>query len=156
MKCATGEDGYVILREIHDGSCGNHTASKTLVGKAYRAGFYCPTAVADTEDIIHRCPNGQFFGKQSHVPAHNLITIPPSWSFACWSLDMIGPLKTMRGVFTHVLVAINKFIKWIEYKSITKITPDRAVDFICDILDRFIFPNTIITDLGSNFIAHQF
>jgi hypothetical protein len=26
--------------------------------------------------------------------------------------------------FTHVLVAINEFIKWIEYKPIAKLTPD--------------------------------
>jgi hypothetical protein len=40
MKCVTKEDGYGILREIHDGVCGNHAASRTLVGKAYRAGFW--------------------------------------------------------------------------------------------------------------------
>jgi hypothetical protein len=40
MKCVTIQDGYNLLREIHDGSCGNHAAAKTLVGKAYRAGFY--------------------------------------------------------------------------------------------------------------------
>jgi hypothetical protein len=39
MKCVTGEDGYDILLEIHEGVCGNHVASRTLVGKAYRAGF---------------------------------------------------------------------------------------------------------------------
>jgi hypothetical protein len=33
MKCVTGEDGHDILREIHEGICGNHTASRTLVGK---------------------------------------------------------------------------------------------------------------------------
>jgi hypothetical protein len=59
------------------------------------------------------------------------------------------------GSFTHVLVAIDKFTKWIEYKPIAKLTPDRVVDFISDILHRFGFPNTIITDLGSNFTANQ-
>jgi hypothetical protein len=39
MKCITKEDGYDILQEIHKGVCGNHAASRTLVGKAYRAGF---------------------------------------------------------------------------------------------------------------------
>jgi hypothetical protein len=39
MKCVTKEDGYDILREIHEGDCGNHAALRTLVGKAYRAGF---------------------------------------------------------------------------------------------------------------------
>jgi hypothetical protein len=57
MKCIIGEDGYGFLHEIHDGSCCNHAASKTLLGKAYRAGFYWPTAVADAEDLICRCPN---------------------------------------------------------------------------------------------------
>jgi hypothetical protein len=69
---------------------------------------------------------------------------------------MIGPFTTVPGGFTHVLVAIDKFTKWIEYKLIAKLTPDRVVDFISDILHRFGFPNTIITDLGSNFTANQF
>jgi ribonuclease HI len=156
MKCVTKEDGYDILREIHEGICGNHAASRTLVGKAYRAGFWWPTVVSDAEDLVRRCQNCQFFGKQSHVPAHGLITIPPSCPFACWSLDMIGPFTMAPGGLTHVLVAIDKFTKWIEYKPIAKLTPDRVVDFISDILHRFGFPNTIIMDLGSNFTANQF
>jgi hypothetical protein len=156
IKCITKQDGYDILREIHEGVCGNHAASRMLVQKAYRAGFWWPTAVSDVEDLMRRCQNCQFFGKQSHVPAHSLITIPPSWPFACWSLDMIGPFTMAPGSFTHVLVAINKFTKWIEYKPIAKLTPDRVVDFISDILHRFGFPNTIITDLRSNFTANQF
>jgi hypothetical protein len=84
MKCVTREDGYDILWEIHEGVCGNHTASRTLVGKAYRAAFWWPTAMSNAEDLVRRCQNCQFFGKQSHIPAHSLITIPPSWPFACW------------------------------------------------------------------------
>jgi hypothetical protein len=156
MKCVTKEDGYDILQEIHKGVCGNHVASRTLVGKPYRAGFWWSTAISDAEDLVRRCQNCQFFSKQSHVPAHSLITIPPSWPFACWSLDMIGPFTMVPSGFTHVLVAIYKFTKWIRYKPIAKLTPDRVVDFISDILHRFGFPNTIITDLGSNFTANQF
>jgi hypothetical protein len=55
-----------------------------------------------------------------------------------------------------VLVAIDKFTKWIEYKPITMLSADRVVTFICDILHHFGFPNTIITVLGSNFHSHQF
>jgi hypothetical protein len=60
------------------------------------------------------------------------------------------------GGFIHVLVAIDKFTKRIEYKPIAKLTPDRVVDFISDILHHFDFPNTIIIDLASNFTANQF
>jgi hypothetical protein len=78
MKCVTGEDGYDILREIHEGVCRNHAAPRTLDGKAYRAGFWWPTALSDVEDLVRGCQNCQYFGKQSHVPTHNLITRPPS------------------------------------------------------------------------------
>ena len=36
--------------------------------------------------------------------------------FAVWGLDMVGPLRTGRSGFTHVLVAVDKFTKWIEDK----------------------------------------
>jgi hypothetical protein len=39
MKCVTKEDGCDILWEIHESVCGNHAASRTLVGKAYRPSF---------------------------------------------------------------------------------------------------------------------
>jgi hypothetical protein len=35
---------------------------------------------------------------------------------------MIGPLKTVPGGFTHVLLAIYKFTKWIEYMPITMLS----------------------------------
>ena len=69
---------------------------------------------------------------------------------------MIGPLPTAPGGFTHVLVAVDKFTKWIEVKPIKKLSSDRAVEFISEILHRFGFPNTIITDLGSNFTSQEF
>jgi hypothetical protein len=69
---------------------------------------------------------------------------------------MIGLLTTAPGGFTHVLVAIDKFMKWIEYKAITKLSSERVVDFICDIIHWSGYPNTIIIDLGSNFHSHEF
>ena len=55
-----------------------------------------------------------------------------------------------------MLVAVDKFTKWIEYKPIVKISSDRVVDFISDIIHRFGFPDTIIIDLGSNFTSQTF
>jgi len=52
QKCITQEVGVKLLLEIHSGSYGNHAASKSLVGKAFRVGFYWPTAISDIEDLI--------------------------------------------------------------------------------------------------------
>jgi hypothetical protein len=40
MKCVTAQEGKEILHEAHEGTCGNHAASRTLVGKVFRSGFY--------------------------------------------------------------------------------------------------------------------
>jgi len=40
LKCISQDDGIKLLDDIHAGSCENHAASRTLVGKAFRAGFY--------------------------------------------------------------------------------------------------------------------
>jgi hypothetical protein len=102
MECVSTEEGKEILQEIHEGVCGNHTDSHILVGKAFRSGFYWPTDLANAEAHIRRCTNCRFFGKQPHVPAHNLITIPPSWPFACWGLDMIGLNNRARNFHSRV------------------------------------------------------
>jgi transposase InsO family protein len=69
---------------------------------------------------------------------------------------MIGPFKKAQGGYTHVLVAIDKFTKWIEFKPIASLTSAKAVEFIQDIVFRFGIPNNIITDLGSNFTSLEF
>jgi hypothetical protein len=58
---------------------------------------------------------------------------------------MIGPFKKAQGGYTHVLVAIDKFTKWIEYKPIASLTSTKTVEFIQDIIFRFGIPNSIIT-----------
>jgi hypothetical protein len=52
QKCVSQEEGVKILEEIYAGTCDNHAASQTLVGKAFRASFYWPSAVADAEKLV--------------------------------------------------------------------------------------------------------
>jgi ribonuclease HI len=64
------------------------------------------------------------------VPPDALQTIPITWSFAVWGLNLVGPLKRTTGGFTHLLVAIDKFSKWIEAHPITSIRSEQAVLFL--------------------------
>jgi transposase InsO family protein len=69
---------------------------------------------------------------------------------------MIGPFKKDQGGYTHILAAIDKFMKWIEYKPIASLTSAKIVEFIQEIMFRFGKPDSIITDLGSNFTNSEF
>jgi hypothetical protein len=52
MWCITQEEGRELLTEIHGGECGSHSSSRTLVGKAFRHGFYWPTALQDAAELV--------------------------------------------------------------------------------------------------------
>jgi hypothetical protein len=156
MKGVPREEGKDILEEIHKGVCSNHASSRTLVSKAFRRAFYWPTALGDAEELVRRCQGCQYFAKQQHIPTYKLVTIPPTWPFACWGLDMIGPLPTAPGGFNRVLVAIDKFTKWIKVKMVTCPKADRVLDFLDELVHRYGLPHCIIIDLGSNINNHQF
>jgi hypothetical protein len=64
MKCISSTTGRQLLDEIHAGQCGIHAASRTLVGKVFRSGFYWPTAKSDTAELVQRCEACQFLSKQ--------------------------------------------------------------------------------------------
>ena len=50
-----------------------------------------------------------------------------------------------------MLVAIDKFTKWIEARPIKKLDGPTAVKFVADIGSRYGLPHSIITDNGTNF-----
>ena len=82
QRCVSPAEGQEILREIHEGDCGHHAGSKSLVAKAFRHGFYWLTAHADAEDLVSKCDGCQKFSRRAHVPAQELRMIPITWPFA--------------------------------------------------------------------------
>ena len=64
---------------------------------------------------------------------------------------MVDKLKTTPGGFTHMLVAVDKFTKWVEAKPIRKCDGLTALKFIKELMVRFGLPHNIITDNGTNF-----
>jgi hypothetical protein len=156
QRCISIAQGQELLREIHSGACDHHATPRALVGNAFRHGFYWPTAVADATRIVRSCWGCQFYAKQTRLPAQALQTTPITWSFAVWGLDLVGPLQKAPGDFSHLLVAIDKFSKWIEVRPLTSIRSEQAVVFFTNIIHRFGVPNSIITDNGTQFTGKKF
>jgi hypothetical protein len=156
QKCIEQEEGMELLREIHQGECGHHASSRALVAKAFRHGFYWPMAKQNAEQLVKQCNGCQRFSKHRNTPAAALKTIPLTWPFAVWGLDMVGPFKTAPGGLTHLLVAVDKFTKWIEAKPIKKLDGSSTIKFFNEIITRYGVPHSIITDNGTNFAKGVF
>jgi IS30 family transposase len=115
-----------------------------------------PTAVADATRIVRTCEGCQFYARQTHLLAQALQTIPITWSFAVWGLDLVGPLQKAPEGYTHLLVAIDKFSKWIEIRPLNSIRSEQAVAFFTNIIHRFGISNSIITDNDTQFTGRKF
>jgi transposase InsO family protein len=85
-----------------------------------------------------------------------LQLIPPSWSFAIWGLNILGPFPCAIGWYRYLYVTIDKFTKWPEATPEVKINKQSTVKFIKSIICRFGVLNRIITDNRSQFTSSAF
>ena len=55
LKSLNPEEVTYVLREIHEGICGNRLRLRSLDGKAIRAGYFWPTMQKDAVKLIKKC-----------------------------------------------------------------------------------------------------
>jgi transposase InsO family protein len=82
--------------------------------------------------------------------------IPPSWPFAVWVLDILGPFPRAVGGYRYLYVAIDNFTKWPEATPMVNITKASTTAFLKSIVCRFGVPNWIITDNGTQLKSQHF
>jgi hypothetical protein len=97
QRCVPLPEGRELIRDIHTGVCGHHAAPRTLMGSVFHQGFYWPTTVVDANEVVSTCEGCQFYAHNTHLPAHALQTIPITWLFAVWGVDIVGPLRKAPG-----------------------------------------------------------
>jgi hypothetical protein len=107
LKCISTIEGQELMHDIHASECCHHSSAGILAGKVYRSGFYWPSALADAIEMVRRCEACQFHAKKIHQPAQGLQTIPLTWPFAVWGLDILGPFPRAQGGYLYLYVAVN-------------------------------------------------
>ena len=85
-----------------------------------------------------------------------LQTIPLSWPFAVWGLDILGPFPQAPGGYRYLYIAVENFTKLAEVEAVRTIPAGSAIKFIKGLMSRFGVPNRIITDNGSQFTSNLF
>ena len=57
LKCIAGEDTEYVLREVHEGICGNHIGARTLAGKVFEAGILLAHDAQRCDQSGQKMPN---------------------------------------------------------------------------------------------------
>ena len=95
LKCIEGRDADYVLKEVHEGVCGNHIGARELAGKVLRQGYYLPIMLRDAIDLVRKCKICQEHVKISHLPSEPLMSVTSprpfqQWVWTYWDLCPLG------------------------------------------------------------------
>ena len=65
LRCLAPDEVNYMLRELHEGACGNHSRARSLVHKVIYSGYYWPTIQANAKAYVKVCDQCQRF---SNIP----------------------------------------------------------------------------------------
>ena len=75
LRCLNSEDARRLLKEIHEGVCGNHSGGRNLAYKALTTGYYWPYMMTKAREYKKRCDKCQCFAPLKHQLAEHLNSI---------------------------------------------------------------------------------
>ena len=94
LRCLSHDKTDYVMREVHEGICGNHSGARSLVHKLIRAGYYWPIMLKDAQAYVKTCDKCQRFSNLIRQPSEELTPMTAPWPFAQWRLDIMGPFPT--------------------------------------------------------------
>ena len=81
LRCLAPKDVDYVLREVHEGICGNHSGAKALVHKLTKAGYFWSSTLKDATNYVRACNKCQHFANIPRQPLENLTPNNSSMAF---------------------------------------------------------------------------
>jgi hypothetical protein len=108
--------GFVVVTRVQDHSWERHTSRI----------FFGPLLCLTPTPLFVGVKVVSFLLAETHV-----VSSVADHTYYLAFLNMGGLIwKKAKGVFTHIFVAVDKFMKWIEVKPAASITVTKVVEFI--------------------------
>ena len=145
------------MREVHEGICGNHSGSRSLVHKLVRTGYYWPTMQKDAEAYVKTYEKCQRFSNIIRQPTEELTLMTTPWPFAQWGLDIMGQFPIVVQQLKFLIVGIDYFTKWVEAEALATITKKNVWSFVWKcIVCKFGIPRVLVSHNGKQFDNDSF
>ncbi|XP_074377274.1 uncharacterized protein LOC141718789 [Apium graveolens] len=113
QRCIEKNEADMVLRDVHEGDCGNYTNGRNLSLKILRIGYYWPTLRQDTIDYTKKCDTCQRHAPIGHQPSEFLHPSIPSWPFMKWGMDIVEKMPSAPGQKIFMLAMTDYFSTWI-------------------------------------------
>jgi hypothetical protein len=149
LRCLSPEEANYVIREVHEGVCGNHSGARSLAHKLTRAGYYWSFLLHDATQYVKACDKCQLFANVPRVPPEEITPITLPWPFTQWGPDIMGPFPIGTKQAKFLVVAIDYFTKWVEVEPSATISKKNVKGFVWKaVICRFGIPRVLISDNG--------
>ena len=75
LCCLDKLEAEYVMKEVHEGICGNHSGARSLVHKLVQVGYYWPTMQKDAVSYTRACDKCQRLENLTHSPLEVLTPI---------------------------------------------------------------------------------
>ena len=111
----------------------------------------------EAQEYVKKCDQCQRYAPNILQLGRVLNPMFNPWPFAQWGLDIVGPFPKATGNKRYLLVSTDYFTKWVKAKPLGNIRDVDANRFVWkNIVTRFEFPHTLISDNGLQFDSKAF
>nr|XP_043067490.1 uncharacterized protein K02A2.6-like [Drosophila bipectinata] len=135
-----------VLELAHEGHPGESAMKRRLRSKVWWPG------IDRAAEKFVKSFRDYLLVSQANTPAPMSRTPFPTGPWICVASDLLGPLP--NGEF--VLVFIDYYSRYLEFKFLRSITSTTIIDVIKEILCRLGFPKYLRTDNGRQYISSEF
>ena len=147
LRCLNPDKFLYVLRDVHEGACGNHLRARSLVYKMVCTRYYWPSMHVDAKAYIKACDKGQRYINIPRQPSEYLTPIVAPQPFAQQGLDILGPFPMGTRQMRFLVVGIDYFTKWVKAEPMARIIERNVRNFIQkNIICRFEIPRVRVLD----------
>ncbi|KAH9723595.1 hypothetical protein KPL70_007173 [Citrus sinensis] len=155
-RCIPDNEIQSVISFCHEQACGGHFSTKKTATKILQCSFYWPTLFHDAYvfcSLCDRCQRMSSISKRNMMPLNPILVVE---IFDVWGIDFMGPFPPSFD-YQYILVAVDYMSKWVEAIPCKTNYHRVVVKFLkSNILSRFGFPRTIISDGGTYFCNKPF
>ena len=82
LRCLSHDEADYMMREVHEGICGNHSGARSIARKLIRVGYYWPTMLKDAQAYVKTYDKCQRFSNLIRQLSEELTPMTAPWPFA--------------------------------------------------------------------------
>ncbi|XP_075507440.1 uncharacterized protein LOC142544265 [Primulina tabacum] len=134
LRCLSYQEADYVLREVHEGCCGNHLGAYALARKVLLAGYSWPSVLHDAQELVMSCDSCQCHARLHHLPAAMMRAVTAACPFDQWGMDNVGHFPIAHAQKKFLLIAVDYFSKWVEAEPLARITENDVLKFLWKML----------------------